>query len=271
MTGNKDFPYSQAFSTGLLIPTAWCNIASEFIGVFSKAPDMCLGNSLNLKTSFSKEVAENFAVGVAAGAGYLWGIGTDWTLVFDIGATYKVESLGVFKNMKFGASILNLGKVYNKNDAICIKDYDIHSEWDTYPSFLMIKVGASCLFVESERFNLGASLDVSTPFFQNYIIDTALQMNMFKYFNVNVAWQFDMQHAMAGFQSYIPSVTLSYKIGLNTSFTNKKDWEKSDLQIGTAYKHMGKSVGAFSCGAIVTCGQPDKKAPTIQINAEVEE
>lgn len=271
ITGDEVQPYSQAFGTGVLVPTKWCNVSGELFGVFSTTEKMQLGNSLNLKTTVSKEVAENFAIGAGLGGGWLWGEGEDWSLVFDVGAIYKWGTLGPMKNFRIAASVLNIGKVYNRTYTAGIYGKNDLTEWSTFPGFMTIKTGAAAEFVNTKNFTLGLSLDVSTPFFQNLIFDAGVQMKIINCIMLSSSWQFDTQAFFTGTQSWLPTVGLSFTFSLDTSFTKNKNWTKSDMEVGTAWKNVYGNVNAISVGTIVNLGQPDRKAPEIKINADFEE
>lgn len=270
-TGDGNSPYAQAFGAGILIPTNFCNITGEFFGVFSETEKMQFGNTLNFKTTASKEVAENLVVGIGVGGGCLWGFNTDWNLVLDVGAVYKFGDLGPMHNFRVAASVLNIGKVYNNTYTKGIFGVNDGSDWTSYPGFLTVKAGAAAEFVNTDKFTLGLSLDVATPFFQDVIIDAGVQMLICNFVVVNSSWEFDTAACAAGYQSWLPTVGIAFKFGLDTSFTNKEDWKKSDLEISSAWKNVAGDVNAVSLGATVTMGQPDRKAPEIKIDVDFEE
>ena len=85
------------------------------------------------------------------------------------------------------------------------------------------------------------------------------------------SWQFDTQAFFTGTQSWLPTVGLSFTFSLDTSFTKNKNWTKSDMEVGTAWKNVYGNVNAISVGTIVNLGQPDRKAPEVKINADFEE
>lgn len=266
-------PYSQSFGTGILIPTKWCTVSGEFFGVFSSSEKMNLGDSINLKATVSKEVAENFAIGIGLGGGVLWGFNTDWNLTGDVGAVYKWGELGPMKNFRLGAAVLNIGKVYNKTYTMGLwgRNTAEGSEWANFPGFVTLKAGAAAEFINAEKFTLGLSLDVSTPFFQNLIFDAGVQMKLFNFIMINSSWQFDTLACASGHQSWLPTVGVSVKFALDTSFTNKDKWTKSDIETGAAWKNVAGNVNAISAGAIVNLGQPDRKAPVISVDVDFEE
>lgn len=271
ITDDETSPYAQAFGTGLLIPTDFCNISAEFFGVFSETAKMQLGNSINLKTTVSKEVAENFYIGVGIGTGFFWGFNSDWNLVLDTGAVYKFGDLGPMHNFRIGASVLNLGKVYNNTHTLGINGRNDGSHWTSFPGFMTVKAGGAAEFVNTDKFTLGLSLDVTTPFFNDLIFDAGVQMLISNFLVINSSWQFDTVACFKGYQSWMPTVGLAFKFGLDTSFTSKEDWEKSDLEISTAWKNVRGNVNAISAGGTVYMGQPDRDAPSINIDVDFEE
>lgn len=265
-------PYGHSFGTGIIVPTKWCNFGGEFFGIWSESYKMCFADSANLKLIAAKEVAENFAIGVGLGAGYLWGYGEkDWSLVFDAGAVYKWGELGPMKNFRLAASVLNAGKVYNKAHIYGIKGAHDDSQWSTFPGFLTMKAGAAAEFINQKNFVLGLSVDVTTPFFQNFIIDAGVEMHMLKFIILSSSWEFNMAECVEGKMSWLPTVGLTFKFALDTSFTKKDAWQKSDMQVGAAYKNVHDGVNVFSAGAAFNLGQPDRQAPSINVEANIEE
>lgn len=271
INGDAVNPYSQSFGGGVLIPTKWFNFGGEFIGMFAPSYKMHLENSVNLKTFFAKEVADNFAIGIGVGGGYLWGNSNDWSLVLDAGAVYKWGELGVMKNFRIGASVLNLGKVYNHTYTAGIFGSNAANHWNSFPGFMMIKAGASAEFVNTDSFVLGLSLDVSTPLFTDLILDFGVQMKICDIFIISSGWEFDMAEVATGKNSWFPSIALTWQFGLDTSFTKNSKTKKSDMAIGAGWKNNYGNVNAVSCGIELNLGQKDRAAPSININANVEE
>lgn len=259
-------PYGHSFGGGILVPTKWVNVSGEIFANWAESYKMQLGNSVNLKTTFSKEVAENFALGIGISGGYLWGFGSDWSLTADVGAVYKWGELGAMRNFRLAASVLNLGKVYNDAKVYGIYGAHYNNEWNSFPGFLTMKAGAAAEFINTKDFVLGLSLDVTTPFFQNLILDGGVQLKIIDMIFISSNFQFDMAACAQGKMSWIPTVGLSFKFGLDTSFTKKEDWQKSDIQGSVAWKNIYDGVNAISAGTIINLGQPDKKAPSIKMN-----
>lgn len=272
LTGDSSNPYGHSFGTGILVPTKYFNMSAEFFAAGIDSYKMQFADSVNLKTTFSKEVAENFAIGIGIGGGYLWGAGYDWSLTADVGAVYKWGELGPMRNFRLAASALNIGKVYNKADVYGIfGDHSNSRDWASFPGFLTLRAGAAAEFVNTKEFVLGLSLDVTTPFFQNLIFDAGVQMKIIDMIYISSNWQFDMAACTQGKMSWIPTVGLTFKFSFDSSFTNKEDWQKSDMQVGAAWKNVYNNVNAISAGTIINLGQPDKKAPVINIDDDIME
>lgn len=271
-TGDSSNSYGHSFGTGILVPTKYFNVSGEFFASGISSYKMHFADSVNLKTAVSKEVAENLAIGVGISGGYLWGAGTDWNLTADVGAVYKWGELGPMRNFRLAASVLNLGKVYNKANVYGIfGSHDDDRDWSSFPAFSMVKAGAAAEFINTKQFVLGLSLDVSTPLFQNIIIDTGVQMKIMDVFFISSNWQFDLAACTQGKMSWLPTVGLTFKFSFDSSFTNKEDWQKSDMQASAAWKNIYDNVNAVSAGVIINLGQPDKKAPVIKIDDDVME
>lgn len=253
--GASKIAYSQAFGTGIIIPTDWANFGGEMEFILDEKC-MGLGNSFHLKSFASKEIVQNLFVGVGLGFGFAWDP-SDWMLTADVGAIYNLGDVAFLKNFRVAASTTNLGKVMNK-----------HHDWDNYPGFMGIKAGAAAELVQSEKFVLGLSLDVTTPLFVNLIIDSGIQARICDFVQINSSWQFNMYEACHGRNSWIPTlgVVFKFNIGMGSSdFVKKHDWTKSELCPSAAWKNVDYDINMFSLGAAMRLGQLDNSGPDIEM------
>ena len=248
--------YSQAFGTGIIVPTDWANFGGEMEFILDENC-MGLGDSVHIKSFASKEVVQNLFVGVGVGFGAKWEYSTDWMLTLDAGALYKFGDLGFLKNFRVAASTNNIGKTFNKN-------YD----WQGYPGFLAMRAGAAAELVQTEKFVLGMSLDVTTPLFMNFIVDSGIQMRICDFVQINSSWEFNAKEAYDGNNSWIPTLGVVFKFGIGmgkSDFVKKRDWSKSELCPSAAWKNVDFDVNLFSAGAVLRLGQVDKSGPDIEM------
>ncbi len=255
--GNKK--YAQAFGTGILIPTDWANIGAEIQGVFSEFYNMPLGNSIHLKTFAAKQFMDKLYIGVGVGFGYEMEFHKDWALTADIGALYNFGDLGFLKNFRIAASANNLGKTIN---------FGADNAWQGYPSAFTFRGGAAAELIQSEKFVLGLSLDVTTPLFVNLIFDSGIQMRICDFVQINSSWEWNAEEAWDGHNSWIPTIGVIFKfnIGMGKSdFVRKNDWSKSELCPSAAWKNVDGDINMIGLGAVLRLGQKDRSGPDIEM------
>ena len=119
-----DHALGEAFHAGFLVPSRWCVSTLLLQGVWTEAFDMPIGDSINFTGGFSKDITDQVAVGMTLNFGLLYGdiVDSDWTASAAFGAHYNHGDLAFMKNVRFGVSMGNIGKMYSKSsDTLGIK------------------------------------------------------------------------------------------------------------------------------------------------------
>ena len=256
-TGMVKSKYSQAFGTGILIPTDWANFGGELEFILDENC-MGLGNSFNIKSFAAKQFMDRLYIGVGLGFGYEWTFHKDWMLTADIGAIYNFGDIAFLKNFRVGASTNNIGKTYASS-----------RDWQGYPAVMAIRVGAAAEFVRTENFGLGLSLDVTTPLFMNLIFDSGIQFRIKDFVQINSSWEFNSREAADGRNSWIPTLGVVFKFGIGmgkSDFVKKRDWSKSELCPSAAWKNVDGDINLIGVGAVLRLGQKDRSGPDIEMN-----
>ncbi len=256
-TGMVKSKYSQAFGTGILIPTDWANFGGEMEFILDENC-MGLGNSFNIKSFAAKQFMDRLYIGVGLGFGYEWTFHKDWMLTADIGAIYNFGDIAFLKNFRVGASTNNIGKTYASS-----------RDWQGYPAVMAIRVGAAAEFVRTENFGLGLSLDVTTPLFMNLIFDSGIQFRIKDFVQINSSWEFNSREAADGRNSWIPTLGVVFKFGIGmgkSDFVKKRDWSKSELCPSAAWKNVDGDINLIGVGAVLRLGQKDRSGPDIEMN-----
>lgn len=256
-TGMVKSKYSQAFGTGILIPTDWANFGGEMEFILDENC-MGLGNSFNIKSFAAKQFMDRLYIGVGLGFGYEWTFHKDWMLTADIGAIYNFGDIAFLKNFRVGASTNNIGKTYASS-----------RDWQGYPAVMAIRVGAAAEFVRTENFGLGLSLDVTTPLFMNLIFDSGVQFRIKDFVQINSSWEFNSREAADGRNSWIPTLGVVFKFGIGmgkSDFVKKRDWSKSELCPSAAWKNVDGDINLIGVGAVLRLGQKDRSGPDIEMN-----
>lgn len=277
---NDDFDSDTAggaFQAGLLVPSRWCVSTFLFQGNFAEFVDMPIGKSVAFTYGYAKDITETVSVGLSANFGYLFGdIGNDWTLSAGIGAYYNFGDWKFLKNIRFAASLLNLGKMYTDSETIGIEsdldddDVDI-SEADSWPALATLRTGVAASLIETDQLDLGLSLDFSYPTFQNLVIDTGLQMEIRDIVKIYSGWEFDVREFAEGSKNILPSIGVSFKFRFNSkegSFLANKGWAESEITVSGGWKRMYENIDAFSAGAVMNLGMKDTQAPEIKLWGE---
>lgn len=269
---DDDNSFGSSFQGGFLIPSRWCVTSFLFQGVWSEFLDMPVGDSVNFTGGVSKDVTEKISVGMSANFGYLFGdAGNDWTMSAGFGAFYDFGDWKFLKDIRFGASLLNLGKMYTKSNTFGIKSDEDDSDVSFWPAIATLRTGAAATFLETDSVNLGLSLDFSYPSFQNLVIDTGLQMQVLDFMKIYSSWEFDVREFSEGSKNVIPSLGVSFKFKINStpdSFFAKKGWQQSEITASGGWKNLYKNVNAFSAGAVMNLGLADTTPPEIKLWGE---
>ena len=286
LNSNTDEPYGghslgEGFEGALLIPSRWCVSTLLFQGVWTKAFDMPIGDSINFTGGVSKDITDEVSVGMTGTFGYLYGDITksDWTANLGLGAYYNYGDFSFMRNLRFGLSILNIGKMYaGKDEALGIKtakairNGDSGSDATTmWPGIATIRIGAAAELVSTGDMSLGASLDFACPGFQNFVVDLGLQCLIFDMIRVSTSWEMDVQEFSNDAKNILPSVGVSFKFLFNSkegSYLANKGWAQSDMTVSGAWKQMYKKINAVSAGAVLNLGLTDTKAPEITMWGE---
>lgn len=274
---DDDRSYGGAVEGGLLIPSRWCVSTLLFQGVWTEFLDMPVGNSINFTGGFSKDITDQVSVGLTGNFGLLYGdsdtVGSDWTASAAVGAYYNFGDLFFMRNLRFGVSMSNLGKMYNDTKTFGIKSIkDIKDgkkpddEVDAWPGIATIRTGVAASLVKTDVMDLGASLDLSYPAFQNLVVDTGLQIQLWDFLKISSSWEFDVMEFSNDAKNLMPSVGVSFKFLFKSkegSYLARKGWAESEMTVSGAWKQLYENINAVSAGAILNLGLEDTKAPEV--------
>lgn len=263
-----------AFQTGILIPFKLYIFSGYINGTFAPFGEMHLGDSLNFKAGLSKEITDKLSVGLGAGGGYAWDaddrFGKDWALYGDIGALFNVGKLGFLSDFRIGASVLNLGKMYNDVDRVGI---DEDASNTPYPTLVTFKAGAAGTMLNTEIVKIGLGLDFTVPCFQNFITDLNAQIAFKDAFFISIGEKFNMAEVINGKYNFIPSVAFLFKFSFdvkNNQYLEENGWSQSEMTVSAGYKNLYKTVHAVSAGVDIDLGMADNEAPKIVVWDEKE-
>lgn len=254
-----------AMQLGGIVPTKWTVMTFYLNGVFIPFNEMNLNDSVNAKFGMSKQITEKCSIGLGLNVGSLWGAEKDWSLSGNFGVLYNQGELGFLKDLRFGASILNIGKNYSKTSAIGMNPTEAVTE---FPALLTVKAGVAGLLVDTDAFDLGFSLDVTTPMFQNVMIDAGLECGIKNLVYISVAEKFNLAEFANGINDFIPSIGVGMKFHFGfkgNDYFDKKGWAESELSTTATYKQMYGTVNAISTEVDLKLGMEDNTPPVITL------
>lgn len=253
-----------AFQFGMLYPWKWLVGTAEVRGVFAQTGAMNVGNSIDATIGASKDITDRLSVGANIYAGGFWGASGDWKLGAGLGFLYRIPQAGFLKDTRIAASILNLGKNFTETTLIGI---DNVSRADMFPGIATLRVGFATLFYQNDFFEIGGSLDLALPAFQNFLIDIGVQMS-FGNFYVSIAEHINTREAITGHNDFIPSVSLGYRFILNThksEYMTSRGWQESEMRVDAGWKYMYSDMNAFAGSVNLKLGLKDTEAPEVEL------
>ncbi len=273
-----DHTLGWAFEVGLIKPTRWCVPAFLVQGVFVPCESMQLGNSVNLTAAYSKDITDQFSIGLSANFGAFWQYGSDWKLDAALGAFYNHGDIAFLKNVRFGAAITNLGKMYSSTEVLGLEGYgdfvdetiDPNKDYEAgnWPALATFRIGVAGSLIETDSFKLGLSLDTAYVPLKNVVFDTGLNILIKNVFKIASSWEFDLQEFRNDAKNLMPSVGLSFKFVFKSkddSYLSSKGWGQSEVTLSAAWQRMYKNVDAFSAGLLTDLGLEDTQAPEIMM------
>lgn len=274
--------YGDAFQLGITIPFKWAVLTGYANGVFSNSEAITVGNTINIKAGLAKQITDKLNLGMSVNSGVFWGYGDAWALSANLGGLFTVGDVGFLKDVRFGVVISNLGKPFSGttlpgiNPAVTVEvtaedgtktTKNLGTIAGAFPQIGTLQLGAGALLLSTEYVKVGASLDVTTPLFQNCILDAGLQFSIKDMLFVTVAEKLNIVEIANGHKDFMPAVGISFKFDFSTSldYAQRHGWNQSEMTITGAYKNFYNSVHGASEGVDLYLGMPDKEAPVINV------
>ena len=187
-----------------------------------------------------------------------------------MGMLYKLGNLGPFSDFRIGASVLNLGKMYNDVNRVGV---DNTAKNTPYPTVATLKAGAAGTILSTDVAKIGLGLDLSVPCFQNLIADMNAQVEIKDAFIISVGEKVNLVEIINKKYSFIPSVAFLFKFSFdvkNNEYLESHSWSQSEMTVSAGYKNLYKTVHAVSAGVDLDLGMADKEAPKIVVWDEKE-
>lgn len=262
--------FASAFQTSILVPFKIFVLNGYLNGTFVPFEEMNLKNSLTAKVAIAKPITDKLDVGFGLNSGLSWGSGKSWLVSANLGGLYHYGNLGFMKDFRIGGAILNLGNYFNSTGNIGMDGNSASG----YPSIATVKAGIAASLFKNDIINLGYAFDITTPTFQNLIIDASAQFCVKEMLFINVSEKLNIREIANGCKDFIPAVSLNFKFTFdfkNNNYMSKNGWEQSEFNGYAGYKRIESSVNAISIGADLILGLKDTTPPVIEILDDDEE
>jgi len=265
-SSSYDDPCGFGFQTGVVVPTRWAAFGGSASGIFSNFHGMHVRDVFTARFGGAKEIIENLSLGVDIYTGLYFGEGGDFSLGADVGALYRFGTVGPIKNLRVGASLLNVGKPASDYDNYCVTI----APWKTssaYPGIITPRASVGATLFEAGDFSGGLSTDVSFPSFQDVVLDIAFGLRFKNFCALNLGWQANLRELSEDNGYVLPSVGFSFKMLIESKKMAKKnsDWKQSEFTPSIAWQNLYGGIHAFSAGARLDLGMIDRDAPEIII------
>ncbi|MDR1787584.1 MAG: hypothetical protein LBR16_03950 [Treponema sp.] len=270
----KENHLGSVINLALLFPGRWGVFSIAGTTLLSPPENMDLGSTLAFRASFSKDISEKFYVGASVFTGFSYKF-NDFAAALDLGAFFRLGSLGFLKDARLGITLANLGKPF-KSDV-----WDITGgEADFVYGFITPKVGFAASLVDAKAFKLGFSTDLAAPAAQNALWSIGAQALIANFLTISGGWDINLREILAANENdaianfiHSPYIGISVKIAMNIGgkFMESRGWQQSDLEISGAGQKLHDDVWLFSAGATANFGLRDTTPPVIELWAGEED
>jgi outer membrane protein OmpA-like peptidoglycan-associated protein/flagellar hook assembly protein FlgD len=265
--------FGTALSAGLSIPKPYgvWGAGLRFVSAPKNMTELPLGTFFTGSGSIAKDLFPNFYVG--AGLDLTLGQNgnaSDWGLGLDLGFIHFLGDKGIFKDLRWGGALANMGKSYCPEVG---GSGNLGSgSLSAYPSPFTLNLSADALLVKTKDWKIGAGAAFSFPSFQNLGFGLSGSVTFRDVVSLRSSWGLDLRELLAGSsreasRSLIPTFALCATIPISSkdsgSFLSKNGWEESELKPTLAVQPLYGNVSAVGAGLTLPLGVVDRKAPEI--------
>lgn len=253
----EDIDLGHIVNFGAIYPTRWGVLGGSFHLISSKdAPPV--DTAALFHASFSKDLTDKLYVGI----GLLTGTGSGWGASAELGALYHIGDLGFMSDARVGFSLTGLGRAFTP-DTVGIDGEDPTG----FPSPFTPHIGLGATLVKMNGFKLGASVDLSSPTFQNLALDAGLEASIRDIISIRTGWNYNLKESDKDLQTYIPSIGIGINLKLKSpsddSFLARNGWAQSEITPSVAVKPLFEDIYAIGGGVNIKLGVKDKEPPII--------
>ncbi len=260
-TGDETDGLGHIVNFGALYPTRWAVIGGSVNFLSSPFDSLPLETSAAFRASASKDLTDKIDVGLGLTAS----TGTSWGISGDIGALYRLGTLGFLEDSRIGVSVTGIGRTFTP-DSPGVKGGSATG----YASAFTPRAGFSATVFKADGFKLGANADFSVPSFQNFVFDTGIAAVIKDIVTIKTGWTYNATESINDAQTYMPSIGIGFNLKLDAkdenSFLARNGWAQSEITPTVAVKPLFNDLYAAGAGVNVKLGVTDTKAPSIAID-----
>lgn len=255
--------FGSSFALGAMLTTPWCVGAALLRGAFLPFDDMDCGNSIVGTFALGKMVLQHLRIGGVATGGVMGSAGWTWMATGGVGAIYDVGEVAFLRDLRFAASVTDLGKTFSPDD---IPGIDDDEEAGHFPVFCTPRAGAAATLFEAGAVRGGVSVDTAFPGFCNFVLGLGYSMTIMDNWIVCVAETIDAREWGEGCFT-APAISVGYRFTLNVKAAgmHEKGWGQNDATVSAGWQSLYGGIQAFSAGAVVNLGKKDTQGPSIEI------
>ncbi len=262
LIGTKDDTgFGHVLNAGILYPTRWSVLSGSLSFLTSPFDTLQYGTAATLNAAISKELTERFSIG----AGLSASAGTGWGAYMNLGMLYKLGAIGFMQETRIGAGLTGLGRPYTPPTE-GVKG----GKATAMPSMITPRAGFAGTLLDTGALTLGASADLSAPFFQNLVFDAGLEAVILDKITISSGWNFNLVETLNDRQSWQPSVAVGVNLAIDSTkqdaFLSRHGWGQSEIKPSVAVKPLAGGVIAVGGGANMQLGVMDSKAPAIIVD-----
>jgi hypothetical protein len=258
----SDVEIGSAIRLGVSVPNRFGVFSGAFQGGFLENA-LSLGNTLVGRIGFSRDVTDNFYLGLSVSGGYfVYDKNNDFYVAADVGAWYRVPSIAFLRQVRFGVAVQNLGKTFLK--ATPSKSFEARS----YPAMFTPKAGVAAHLLELKDVTVGLSLDLAFPTFSNILFVAGLQGKIADLVTISAGWDCNILELYEDYGIHLPYVGIGVKFSVNTSGSNlmsKRGVDQTDIEPSAVWQRIHKDTHTASIGVTARFGVRDTLPPDIKV------
>ena len=246
--GGQGFGSALALGLSLPKPYAVWSAGIDFATTPASMTAFPLGTVVNFRGGIAKDLFPDFFVGGALDLS----LGSSWGAGIDLGVVQKLGDRGVFKDLRWGATLSGLGKPFS----------------DAVSSPFTLAGGARALLVRTDDWKIAVGADLSFPSFQDFELGISTGVSYRDFLTLRANWEQGVRALAAGSnKSLLPSFGFTALIPLKRSadgsYLSKQGWDQGELRPALAASPLYGGIWAIGASASITLGVLDNKPPKI--------